>query len=378
MLLYENKHAKPIFRIAIAGDYLPADRLQPPPDGNWQRPAAAISRHFEDVDLAMVNLECPLDVQSSRPRTKIGLGDNFSTTAAALDFLIPLRAKVVGLANNHVYDFGAGGLQRTKEAILDKGMIPLGSGHSLADPPDIYVALAPVGLRLGFWAAACHLPELATRTVPGVEPATRKRAKSALAALKQQRVHLSVAFLHAGMERTNRPDPRDVRFMDELAAMGFDVVVACHSHRISGFKSLPSANNFPSFCFYGLGSISSGVHYSSLDHEGLLAVIALDEHGRIVQIEARPILLSKEGWGTVPQAREAEMILDRFRQLSSELVDGSYKQHFYRDTGSDLFHRQFRNLRAAFQSGGLAGLMRIIARIRMRHLNRALHKALDF
>jgi hypothetical protein len=92
-------------------------------------------------------------------------------------------------------------------------------------------------------------------------------------------------------------------------------------------------------------------------------------------VEVQPILLSPEGWGTIPDWTSAKNILDRFMMLSLEIADGGYRQRFYEDTGKDLVQRQYRNLRAAYQRGGLLGLAQILSRIRMRHVNRVLHKA---
>jgi len=131
----------------------------------------------------------------------------------------------------------------------------------------------------------------------------------------------------------------------------------------------------PAFCFYGLGSLSSGIKYSELEQEGLMPVIGVDERGEIAQVEVQPLEISTEGWGMIPEWSSAKMILDRFMMLSLEIAEGSYGQRFYEDTGRDLVRRQIRNLRTAYERGGLFGLAQILSRIRMRHVNRVLHKA---
>jgi poly-gamma-glutamate capsule biosynthesis protein CapA/YwtB (metallophosphatase superfamily) len=376
MLLWQNKNARVAFRIAIAGDYLPAAGLHPPAAHGWTSMAANLSNYFQDVDLSIVNLECPLDVESCAVRPKIGLGDSFAAPSASLEYLPPLRARVVGLANNHIYDYGEEGLQRTKHAVVQHGIIPLGSGRSLDEAADVYVATTPLGVRIGFWAAACNLPELASRTRSGVEPATRARGRDAFASLKRLGAHLCIAFLHAGIEHTNRPDPNDVALMDDMVGFGFDIVAASHSHRIAGFRSTINKTARAAFCFYGLGSLSSGIRYSKLEHEGMLVVIGLDRDGDIAQVEMRPIQLSADGWGTVADPATADHINNHFLLLSAEVADGSYKQHFYHDSGKDLVERQYRNLQAAYRTGGIPGVARILSRIRMRHLNRAFYRAL--
>lgn len=375
MILWEKKDARVRFRIALAGDYLPSAGLGATADCDWKCRAAELAPYFRDIDLAMANLECPVDVEGYAARPKIGLGENFSAPSASLDYLSALRVKLVGVANNHIYDYGPEGLRRTQEAIKRKGLTPIGSGRSLREPPEVFTAESLFAGRIGVWAAARNLPELASRRNGGVEPATKARAKAAIAELRRKRTNLRIAFLHAGIEHTNRPDPDDVEFVEELMALGFDVVAASHSHRISGYRAATRKDGRPAFCFYGLGSLSSGIKYSELEEEGLMTVIGVDEFGEIAQVEVQPLRLSREGWGTIPEWASAKTILDRFMMLSLEIAEGSYGERFYQDTGKDLVGRQWRNLRAAYRKGGLPGLVQILSRIRMRHINRVLHKA---
>jgi poly-gamma-glutamate capsule biosynthesis protein CapA/YwtB (metallophosphatase superfamily) len=375
MILWEKKDAKVHFRVALAGDYLPSAGVGVTAKCDWKCQSAKLAPYFENIDLAIANLECPVDVKRCPARPKIGLGENFSAPLESLEYLSALRIKLVGIANNHIYDYGPQGLRYTQEAIERRGLSAIGSGRSLVESPEVFVAETPFAARIGFWAAARNLPELATRRHAGVEPATPARAKAAITELQRRKTNLNIAFLHAGIEHTNRPDPDDVEFMDELIELGFDVVAASHSHRIGGYRAATGKDGRPAFCFYALGSLSSGIKYSALEQEGLILVIGLDEFGEIAQVEVQPLQISTEGWGMIPDWASAKTILDRFMMLSLEIAEGSYGHRFYEDTGKDLVRRQFRNLRAAYKRGGLSGLAQILSRIRMRHLNRVLHKA---
>ena len=375
MNLWEKKGARVRFRIALAGDYLPSAGLGATVNCDWKCRAAQIAPYFERIDLAMANLECPVDVEGCAARPKIGLGENFSAPAESLAYLSALGVQLVGIANNHIYDYGTEGLRHTLGAIKHEGMTAIGSGRSLRESPEVCTVETPFARWIGLWAAARNLPELATKRRAGVEPATTARGRAAIAELHRRGTCLNIAFLHAGIEHTNRPDPDDVEFMDELIALGFDVVAASHSHRIGGYRAAIGKDGRPAFSFYGLGSLSSGIKYSALEQEGLILVIGLDEFGEIAQVEVQPLHLSTEGWGMIPEWSSAKTILDRFMMLSLEIVEGAYRQRFYEDTGKDLVWRQLRNLRAAYKRGGLSGLAQILSRIRMRHVNRALHKA---
>lgn len=376
MILWQKTGATSHSRVAIAGDFLPASGLQLPGLDAWREAAAKLSNYFGEVDAGILNLECCVDSGKFQPRVKLGLGDIFTAPRDVLAFPSALGFKFVGVANNHAYDFGQDGLEHTNRAIRRAAMIPLGSTRSLSQPPDVAFTELPSGPRVGFWAAACHIPELAARNKPGIEPATRERGEAALAALKNCGSAVNIALIHAGLEHTNRPDPFDVALMDDLASIGFDLVAACHSHRISGFKRVERQETRPAFCFYGLGSICSGVLYSPLEREGLVVVFGVDKSGEIVEIEIKPVSLDEYGCGMVPDPSASAIILDRFSRLSEELHLDTYQQHFYREVGKDLFQRQLRDIHAAFLKGGMSGIAKKLSRIRLRHLNRLLHKSL--
>lgn len=370
MILSHKKDAVPRARLAIAGDFLPASGLRLPEGKTWGDIARGLASYFADVDAAILNLECCIDTEGHRPRPKLGLGDSFSAPPDVLEFPRVLGAKVVGLANNHIFDYGEECVAQTKREILERNLLPLGTGRTLAETPDVQVAETAAGLRIGFWSAARHLADLATRRKPGIEPATRKRGEAAIRELRADGACVAVAYLHAGMEHTNRPDPDDVSLMDDLARIGFDIVTACHSHRISGYKCLPRRHARPAFCFYGLGSVSSGVLYSELEREGLVAVFDLDAAGDIVRAEVLPVYLEQSGWGRIPEAAETQTIITRFLRLSEEIAGNAYRHRFYSDIRKNLLERQLRDFQAAIHSGGIRGLAAKLGRIRMRHLHR--------
>ena len=368
----------PVCRIAIAGDFLPAMGLSVPDRDVWRDMAGKVAAHFEDVSVTFVNLETPLDVDGLDPKPKMGLGQNLGAPKESLEYLRTIRAYVVGCANNHIYDYGIEGVKRTKAALQAMQMESPGVGRCLTDPPEIAVWKGPGQVKVGFWAASNNSSEPASTKSKGVEVLTLGRAGEALAEMDRQHVTCRIALLHAGLERTNRPDPEDVRLMNSLTAAGFDLVAACHSHRISGYAPIArGALERPAFCFYGLGNLSSGCIYSCLEREGLIVVVGLDSQSVITEIEVKPVFLESEGWGSVPFQEQGDRILKRFADLSAEIADGSYERLFYADMAKGLFLTQFRDALVAYQQGGIRGLGQKVKRFRMKHLRRVLYKVLS-
>lgn len=358
-------------RVAIAGDFLPSGSLALPGRG-WTEAADGIEPLFEDIDFSFVNLECPLDAGGLALRPVSGIGQIVSAESASLDYLKAIRCAAVGLANNHAYDFGHAGVGRTRVALAARDFIPLGAGRTLRDSPEIFVWNGPALVRVGFWAAARASRDLATRRVAGVEPATVGRARRASAALKSSGATFSIALLHCGCLRTNRPDPSDAALMDSIARAGFDLVAASHSHRISGARMFASASGSPTFCFYGIGTIVSGYAVDPLEREGLAIIVALNADGSLASIEVRPVWLASSGFAENPLPETTGAILERFCDLTHEISDGSFARRFYADVSPGAIPLYTRDLRAAFRQSGLLGLARKAGRIRPRHLRRLL------
>jgi hypothetical protein len=365
-----------IARIAIAGDFLPAGRLAIPESRSWRQMASGLTGLFADVSATFVNLECCLDSETLPPRTLCGLGEIVNASADSLNYLNEIQSVAVGMANNHSFDFGEAGVQRTRSTISQHKMTPLGAGRTTRDMPEIFVWKGPGTIRVGFWASATATLDPAKPMKVGVEPASVERGRIACQEMKKLGATVRVALLHAGCLRTNRLDPEQRRLMDSLATSGFDLVAASHSHRISGYSQLAGKDGNPSFCFYGLGSIVSGYASSSLEREGLIAVAGLDCHGRMASLEVRPVLLGANGFGAIPPACAGREILQRSRALSDEVADGSWKRRFYREISQGLLHVYSRDVKAAYRSGGMGALAAKAGRIRGRHVRRLVHRVI--
>jgi hypothetical protein len=362
-------------RIAIAGDFLPAGNLAFPAGVGWSQMAAHVAAYFKDVATTFLNLECAVPDGTLAPRPLTGIGQTVRAHPESLEYLRPIHAQAVGIANNHSYDFSDAGVAQTREAISTHGMIPLGAGRSARESSEVYVWQGPNELRVGFWAAAKATHDIATDDVPGVEPATPKRALEAVQEMKHRGATFCVALLHVGVLRTNRPDPEDVRLIDSLGKSGFHVVACSHSHRLGGYKRIERVQDFPSFSFYGLGSLVSGYIASPLEREGLIAVAGFNRNGKFTRMEICPVFLDESGFASIPDNAMSHTIVERFQKLSEEIADGSYEEMFYRDLSPGLFRLYLRDVRAALRHRGVRGLAIKMSRIRLRHVRRLVHKA---
>jgi poly-gamma-glutamate synthesis protein (capsule biosynthesis protein) len=310
-----------------------------------------------------------MDVGDLRPTPKRGLGFNMSASPGLVTYMRALNVHVAGMANNHAYDFGAEGVRRTLAALARAGIRGCGA-RAVQDGDPCVVVLRQRGSTVGLWAAANNTHEQAGRRQEGIEPASRARAKRAHARLIAQGATCTIALIHAGLEGTSYPDPADKRLLDDIAAVGFDVVAACHSHRISGAR-LPCAGSAPRAVFYGLGSLSSQICQTPVEREGLIAIVDLDASGCVVAIGVVPVVLDSEGWGSDAKPVPGHAILDRFTDISEAIESGAYKARFYDDVAPELWKAQALDVWLALRNGGLRAVLAKLTRLRARHLVRA-------
>jgi len=373
----QDESAAIVARVAIGGDFLPAGDIHLAAGMRWREATAAILPHFSDVDVTFANLECSIDAGELPARSLNGIGQIVCAEAESLDYLREIGCAPVGVSNNHAYDFGSAGAQRTRAALIHAGLVPLGAGQTLDGLPEASVWRGPGALCVGFWAAASAARELASRSAEGVEPASIERAGRAVALMKERGVNFCVGLIHAGCIRSSRPAPEDVSLVRGLAKCGFDLIACSHSHRIAGCEAIPrQTGKTPAFCFYGLGSITSGYISSHLEREGLIVAAGFDRAGRLAEISVRPVYLPQSGIGEAASPEKAGEILGRFEVLSTELSDGSYKKQFYKEISRGLLRLYLRDVHTAIRQSGIKGLVRKAARVRLCHVKRLLHQVL--
>ena len=117
-------------------------------DAPWGAALPALARRR--VDLRLVNLETAV-TRRGRPAPK---GINYRMTPENLPALAAGGVDAVGLANNHVLDWGEQGLLDTLDALAGAGIACAGAGRSRAEAEAPAVLARPDGGRLLVFAAA--------------------------------------------------------------------------------------------------------------------------------------------------------------------------------------------------------------------------------
>jgi hypothetical protein len=188
----------------------------------------------------------------------------------------------LGLANNHVLDYGPEGLAETVARLHEAGIASVGVG------PDSAAAAQPVireadGLRLAF---------LAFNTVP--DPDDRPgaggwmratwdegQAVSAIAAAEAEADSVIVS-MHWGYEYELRPDPAQRDAVQVMLDAGADLVIGHHPHVVQGTEVRATG-----FVAYSLGNLVFDLQQAETRH-GLALRAFFDKEG-LRAVQALPV-----------------------------------------------------------------------------------------
>ncbi|MCU0236757.1 MAG: CapA family protein [Acidobacteria bacterium] len=194
----------------------------------------------------VLNLESPL-TRASRPVPgKINLkveGLHFQATFGR-------NPVAICLANNHIMDHGAAGLQDTVEALAAAGIACFGAGR-LAENCRNPLLLASGGkllALLGYVCATSH-PVLAAGDAPGAAGLDPERITADMRRARAAGAERVIVQLHWGEEHVGLPRPVDVAIAHAIIDAGADLIIGHHAHCIQPFEIYRGRP-----VFYGLGN----------------------------------------------------------------------------------------------------------------------------
>jgi poly-gamma-glutamate capsule biosynthesis protein CapA/YwtB (metallophosphatase superfamily) len=205
------------------------------PEEVWQPELRELAR---SLDLVILNLECCLSVRGA-PTTLIpGKPFFFRGPPQAVAALEAVGAGVVGLANNHLLDFGEEAGADTVALLTAHGIATAGAGvdRDIARAPAV---VARAGTRIGVLAVADHPAEYAAATdrvgiayarLGAGVPAWLVDAIGTL----RRRCDTVVVFVHWGANMTSRPAAWQRATAAELRAAGADLIAGHSAHVFHG------------------------------------------------------------------------------------------------------------------------------------------------
>lgn len=176
----------------------------------------------------IVNLEGCINLQEGVPIEK--RGPNLSNNVKVVEILKKLNVVAVCLANNHIMDFGATGLEDTIRLLESNGIKYFGAGKNIKE------ALQPLILELDkrkicIFGFGWNIEETvyATENSAGCAPRCEDIILSSISDAKKL-VDDIVVCLHWGFEYNRLPMPYDINLAHNIIKSGAELIIGHHPH----------------------------------------------------------------------------------------------------------------------------------------------------
>lgn len=350
--------AGPVVRLAAVGDVTASGRVAPHLAGGRGGPRWDVFRDLQAADLAFANLECVARGEgAARP---------FSVNEATLASLCGEGFDVFNLANNHVMDRGADGLEATIAVVEAAGAAVIGVAQNATED------IAPIrtdrrGLRIGWLAAARTLggqPKLGPRIWDfdgAILESAVQRAR--------ERLDVLIVSLHAGFMLVEYPAPELRAVALRLTAAGADLILMHHPHVLQGVEVTAGHRvicySLGNFLFdWREGEIRVPI-VEHLQRQGGIFSFELDRKG-VASAVFVPTILDDDCRVVRPTPALAAEICDRVARLSRELAE-DYVPRFERQRAERNTTLGVKTLLRLLCKGRIVTLFEHLRRLRPHH-----------
>ena len=227
-----------------------------------------------------------------------------------------LGVDIVGLANNHVYDYGEEAFLDTLETLEADGILYVGAGRNIEE------AMSPVYMQLGdltiAYVAASRAeknkmtPE-ATETSPGILRCydTQKFVEAIKEA--SQNADFVIALPHWGTEYSTTLEKAQTSSAREYIDAGADVIIGAHSHCLQGMEWYNGV-----LVAYSLGNY----WFNEKTLDTMLLEVEISGTGNTVEnVEIQVIPGTQSGWVTsaADTPEEKERIFSYLESISIDV-----------------------------------------------------------
>ena len=266
---------------------------------------------LEGIKLVVANLEVPItDSLYIRENKRY----NFKSITEILNLFD--NRFVLGLANNHILDYGEKGLMDTIDA-LDKRSIPhAGAGRNINEARKP-VIMNVFGTNVGCICAGDPRFQAATKKSAGIFPAKFGLLRESIQEVRKN-TEVIVVSIHAGTEFIPVPSPYQLALADLCLKEGVRIVNFHHTHCISGM-----VDNKKGVVFFGTGNYLFPHNLPTKFRpweESIVGRITLNSSGqKIINIKVTPIVLNRDGLPVRSTKSQSRMILNRFNNYSKKI-----------------------------------------------------------
>jgi hypothetical protein len=230
----------------------------------------------------LANLEGPLLATPSRHQPSAKAGPHVHNR-----FLPETDSRLVlSLANNHMMDFGAGGLAETRTRLDEEGLHYFGAGESIAEARKPRI-LEVEGRRVGLLACCEGQFGSAETDRPGVAEVGAWVYR--MVRETREEVEILILSVHAASEMSPWPSPALQTMLRSYVDAGVDIVYGHHSHVPRGIEHYRDG-----LILYGPGNaVTDPLAWEGHRDSVWSLAVEVDCDGRPLTFTARPIEISR-------------------------------------------------------------------------------------
>ena len=206
---------------------------------------AAVTDMLTAPDLMFANLETVVGTRSEVGPPPINKRFNFLLPPEAIDQIVASGIDVLGMANNHTWDYGPRGAASTRRLVDESVLVGTGAGATRQEayaPVFVEAAGRVVGV-VSLTTLPCNWSRTPTAERLGVAWACDRflpQAEDAIAAA-EARSDITVVMLHSGWELTDCPNARQRETISRWIDVGADVISISHPHQLQGVEVIDGA-----------------------------------------------------------------------------------------------------------------------------------------
>ena len=302
-----------MINLLIAADYCPSKRVADEIEqGHYETVLGKIKQI--EADYKIVNFECTVASDDDTPIKKCG--PNLKCSPKGVDALAYAGFNCATLANNHFFDYGQSGVEKTLAQLKAQNMDFVGGGVNLNEAQEtLYKTIN--GETFAFINCCEHEFSIATEQMGGSNPLNPITQWYAITEAKAKAKYV-IIIVHGGPELYSLPTPRMVETYRFFIDAGADAVINHHQHCISGYEEFHSKP-----IFYGLGNFCfdlAGKKYTSWNKGYMVKLLFNNDK---VAFELVPYCQCYSNPSVEPFERESD-VLDfkkRIQSLNETIAD---------------------------------------------------------
>lgn len=341
--------------IMLGGEFLKFKNEQ---NVDYEYPFRNLKRVFEEADVVFGNLECPLS------KDGVIRADKSSILYAPPDSINALKYldyNIISLGNNHINDYGEGGLIKTTEILKNEKIPFFGAGRNIKEA-NKEVIIGRTGLKicfLGYTTDETHVKSIiADADTAGCVFYDFKKIGEDIERVKSQSDIICIS-LHWGHEYYLYPSPEQVELAHQIIDAGAHIVIGHHPHIIQGFERYKRG-----IIFYSLGNFFFPDFYNKFgdlhkwQEESNKSIIAKCEisNGKVGEVEILFSFMNADYQVVILDGKDEKGAIFETAEISKEI-----KRNNYKDSWENYNKRRSKELS---EMETMIGLPRLLQRMK--------------